>query len=148
MNAICKYGFQTTRNVVMELCKRFGLILTNTGLINQRRYQILTFKDNAGNTIKHALLFKKQRFHAFGVIYAHKGEDGEGETVNKDDFDTTLIECDKIFFVYQNTHSLEVKYIDTLELYRLYCHNQAYDYFNNEDKKREIIFSCKYLKDF
>ena len=145
---ILKYGFQTPRPIIVRLCQENNLLLTNTSTINNRRYQILTFKDNQGNKIRHAILFKKQRFHAFGVIFAHKGEDGEGETVNKDDFDNVLIECDKIFFVYQNLHSLETQYIDVLELYKLYSNGKAYDYFNNVDKKQEIIFSCKYLKYF
>jgi len=146
MNAICKFGFQTTRNVIIEIIKRYDLILTNTGLINDRRYQILTFKDKLGNKIKHALLFKKENFHSYGVIC---NDVGQGETMNVDDYENTLIESENIYFYYQRSNNItELKFISILDFEKAKANGKVTRYLNKADNKWQYLFSERILKDF
>lgn len=117
--------------------------LFDINYINSGRYAIMTFFSKTVK-VRYAILFKKERFHSYGKIYK---DTGEGETINMYEWKEYMKDCHKIIFAYQNTHSLEFKYIYPEQVAALMKTGKAYIHINQSDKKIQNIFSVRYLND-
>ena len=140
IQAVTKIKPRIMKMVKFEFNLEYLPVLSDMN-INNGRYTILKF-----NEVKrsYAVVFKKQRFHSFGKIF---NEIGEGETINKDDFDNELSECKGIFYVYQTIHSLEYYYIEVEELRKLIYQRKAHEYINKADGKKQYAFNFNNLNE-
>jgi hypothetical protein len=133
------------RKAKIELNDDFPLISTEN--INNNRYAIIKYLSTiTGRSVKYAILFKKQRFHSFGKIFEDKGEYGEGETINEDDYNNSLNKTNEIYFLYQNNRNIELVSIKPERIEKLKESGKVYIYTNKSDNKRELIFNCKWLR--
>lgn len=118
-------------NVVDCLTKKNYNII-NTLEINNGRYRIVeTDKETF------LIVFKKEFFKSFGVIFKDKGESGVGETLNRND----LISANKggarsIIFTYPNGHIYKL----SIEEFLIYGHKRIIG-----EGKETISINIKHL---
>ena len=142
---------QAIRGTIKILLKRIkqeydldNVPLFNIEYLNNKRYAIINITELK---ISYAIIFRTQRFHAFGTIFKEYGESGEGETLNFKEWNERIQFCEAIIYCYQNLHSLEYRIIYINQLKNMLKLYKAYIYNNKSDGKEEIIFSCRYLQE-
>jgi hypothetical protein len=108
--------------------------------INQKRYCILTFHLKE-TKISFCVIFRKQKFHAFGTIYKGKSEDGE--TINQSDYEIVK-QKDVKLLIYHYSINNEIEYLPLEYLEK--NKEDIFEHINKADGKKEWAFSCNLTK--
>lgn len=133
------------QNAKELLCNAYDIQL-EVKYINQDRYAIIRYYSPMKKmAVRYGVLFKKQRFHSFHKFFDN--EVGEGETINVAHWLRYFSSCDKIVFVYQNSHNLEYKWISPLTIELLKEEGRFHVHTNKADSVNQIAFSTEFLKE-
>lgn len=149
MTATMRYELQAIQSLKKTLLKEAEEVMgeryptITEQFQNQGRYCVLRFKTPT-QCVKYFIMFKKEAFHSFGTI---TGEQGEGESINQEDYIRYAADCYKMIYVHQTPHKLLYRYIYPCFLKSLGEKGKLHSYTNKADGKKQFLFSTKWLSE-